>query len=138
MNTEKLKQIQSKFHYCITDEQLLLNTFKDNIFNIATEIVDGINNAGALKNSKQFIQRDNNQRCLTITIILKENYKSKKLNDFLDSIPESYNASLEKHYELNDGKCTYKLAVYDTHNKRYPMLIFNIVHPLLQQYNLIP
>ncbi len=144
MDADKLKDIQSKFYYCLTDEKLLLNTYTDKVSNIAIEVVDGINDIGALKNSKQFIQRDHKQRCLMISIILKERYNAQKLNNFLDSIVEKYDddlkkysADLEKFYVLNDGKCAYKLVIYNTQSKRHPLLVFNILNPLLQQYNLM-
>lgn len=144
MNTDKLKTIQSKFIYYLTDENVLLNNFGDDASKIAIEVIDGMDDAGALKNSKQFIQRDHFKRCLMITVVLKERYNAQRLNDFLDSIVEKYNddlkkysADLEKFYVLNDGKCAYKLAIYDTQSKRHPLLVFNILNPLLQQYNLM-
>lgn len=139
MNSDKLNTIKGTFSYYLADEQRILTAFTDEkAYNTTIDIVDRIYASGALKSQTQFIKVNGKENFLSINMILKDHVKLQRLTIILNKIVGNYEHSSLEKYESNDGNCSYKLVIYDFKKKSKPLLVFNIVHPVLQQYDLIP
>lgn len=136
MNTENLNKIQGTFVFYETDEKAILDILDDeNVLKLVLDILERISTSGALKTQTPFIKVDEKQKCLIINMLLHSHVTLQRLSHLLDIILKTYENSTLDKFMANDGSCSYRLEIS---KKNKPYLVFNMVHPLLLQYDLIP
>ena len=137
MNTENKNTIRGTFNYYLKDEQAILDALKDkNIFNDTIDIVNTICDTRTLKHPAPFVKV--NGKCLSINMILLDGVTDKRLTNIIKSIDEAYdNLTINKCMALGEN-CNYKFVLYSDEKKKKPVLVLNLINPLLQQYDLIP